>query len=93
MKRISSHKLRIGISIFAYQKDKVINRVTRQSKKQIIKELEIVLSSELPTKLFLSVNYGKKIGKNESDHTNKESLLNALNAYTEKPMIDFICQE
>ena len=93
MKRISNHKLRIGISVFAYQKDKMVERVTRQSKKQIVKEVDRILSSKLTTKVLLSVNYGRKIGKNESEHTSKESLIKALNAYAEKPMIDFILQE
>ena len=91
MKRITNRKLRIAMTLKVYKNDRLVSRVTKQKKSQIFRVIESISFTEPNIKVFVRVNYGT--AQNESYHTNKNSLIKALNDYTEKPLIDFILQQ
>jgi len=85
MKRISNRKYRLGFTLKLFGKNgKVVSDIRKQIKSKIIKELS-TLSWK---KAYVKVDYG--VGHNDSEHTDKESAIKALNTYTEKQLLDFI---
>ena len=86
MKRFSSRKFRLKYYIKCWDKngDLVIDAF-----KQIKSKILDLLSSAQWQKAYIKVVYDAD-QYNDSDHYSLESAINALNAYTEKSMLDFI---
>ena len=88
MKRITNRKLRIGITLKVFENGQPSQTMTKHKKSQIFKEIDRIKFEKHPVKVFLRVSYGE--GCNESIHQNKESLLKALEVYTEKKLLEYL---
>jgi len=78
-------KLRIKMRIKLWKKGKTIVDAFRTKKSTIWSDSERVIWD----RGYILVDYGNGF-INDSYHTTKESLLNALTAYTEKPLLDYV---
>ena len=76
------------MTLKVFKNDRLIASATKQKKTQIFRAIERISFAKSKIIAIIRVNYG--IGVNESEHTNKRGLLNALHTYTEKKLTDFI---
>ena len=88
MKRITNRKFRLGFVGKLYDKNgKEVSKVITRIKHRLLSYIEA--SSIKEGHMFISVNYGDNF-VNASDHKTKASAIKALNAYTEKQLLDDI---
>lgn len=71
--------------LILYKNNKVVYRAINRMKSQIFK----ALASTSHDKGYIRVTYERGY-YNDSEHTNDEDLLSALNTYTEMQMLDYV---
>ena len=85
MKRFSSRKFRLGYTIKLYKKSKLIQSATFGLKSRLV-----VAVGSLPwEKAYLKVKYNKDFF-NDGWYETKKDLKSALNAFTEKSVLDYL---
>lgn len=95
MKRIGKRKLRIKMQLTIIKSGKVIRKTTKQKRTAIYKEIRMFQTYK-PNKWRVRVVYGKAMtvsGKtteidNCGDYVTVDDLLNALQVFTEKKLLD-----
>ncbi len=92
MRRLSSRKLRLGLTLKLWKRDGGVSSYRFQKKSRLLATAEAILWQ----KAYLKVYYGKAItnkGKledvvNEGDYETLDELKQALSAFTEKSLLD-----
>jgi len=85
MKRYNNRKSRIGFLLKTSGVGQKPQTYRRQIKSRVLDLIEANTAQEY----YIKVTYGKDL-VNEGEYTNKKDLLFALNAFTEKPLLDYI---
>ena len=85
MKRLTNRKFRLRMRLQGLENGKVVSTTTKQVKARIVQDIEASPLSEFK----ILVTYDKDI-VNEGHYSNKKDLIFALNAFTKKPLLDYI---
>lgn len=88
MRKITSKKLRLGITLKVFKNGRPVQTITKHKKSRIFKDIDRINFELGSVKVLLRVSYSD--GWNESEHSSKESLLNALYDYTNKNAMEYL---
>ena len=85
MKRITNRKSRLGFTLKLFSIDKNPQEYHRQIKSRVLD----LIKANSAQNYYIKVTYGEDL-VNEGSYATKKDLLFALNAFTEKPLLDYI---
>lgn len=87
MKRITNRKSRIGFLL----KTSGVGQKPQIYRRQIKSRVLDLIEASSAQKYYIKCTYAPGL-VNEGEYTNKKDLLFALNAFTEKPLLDYISE-